>query len=739
MRLLLLFLSFLLALPMYAQDKYPLSNTTHGTVGLIQIPTARVDVDGEFGFGVSTEVPFNRIYGKMQFFPWLEAAVKYTEGTHKPYNNVIDDQTWKDKGIDLKIRLFEETDTFPAIAIGFNDFGGTAYYASEYIVANKRFNNVDFTFGMGFGRLGGGMVRPGKESESAFTMTNPFSKIIDGHERRGGSTRLGGALNIGRLFSGPTASLFGGLEYYTPIPNLSLKLEYDPTDYSREEFGRTYYDKEGHPFLIDSRINAALNYRLEMGNRDNVDISLGLVRGNTFFANFSVHSSLNDIGAPLYEPYQETLSYRDYKEYSALTPEWKKYLSELIMWQLGNEGLVTHNLIFNENELIVEISQGRFRRPIYAIDLASRVLANNAPKNIDMLTVINIDQGTETLRATIERDHLFNIAQRGIITESDWSWNNPDTTGEESIFVENEYLYPNFYWNIKPNLAGTLQHQIRFFFWQIEALIHAEYSIRKGMYLTADIGIDIDNNFDEYTYHVPDGDLHHVRQDRRLYLTEGTSGIRRLAYDYLFDINRNLKAKVSAGYLEWMFGGVGGEILYIPDSKHWAVGLDAHWLKQRDFDGKLGFQKYETVQSFLSFYYDLPFYDMRFKASAGKFLGGDKGVDIDVSRRFDSGARVGAKVALTDCDADCVGEGSFNKWIYFELPMDLFYIQSTTRKKTGYSWSPLTKDAGQKAESGARLYDLAMNAPDEVDVLRKKEWSFKKIFGGLSTKPISRN
>ena len=49
------------------------------------------------------------------------------------------------------------------------------------------------------------------------------------------------------------------------------------------------------------------------------------------------------------------------------------------------------------------------------------------------------------------------------------------------------------------------------------------------------------------------------------------------------------------------------------------------------------------------------------------------------------------------------------------------------------------KDAGQKAESGARLYDLAMNAPDEVDVLRKKEWSFKKIFGGLSTKPISRD
>ena len=50
----------------------------------------------------------------------------------------------------------------------------------------------------------------------------------------------------------------------------------------------------------------------------------------------------------------------------------------------------------------------------------------------------------------------------------------------------------------------------------------------------------------------------------------------------------------------------------------------------------------------------------------GKFLGKDKGAIIDISRRFASGARVGGKVALTDCDAACVGEGSFNKWIYFQ-------------------------------------------------------------------------
>ena len=128
---------------------------------------------------------------------------------------------------------------------------------------------------------------------------------------------------------------------------------------------------------------------------------------------------------------------------------------------------------------------------------------------------------------------------------------------------------------------------------------------------------------------------------------------------------------------------------------------------------------------------------MRLKVSIGKFLAKDIGTMIDISRRFKTGARVGGFVALTDCDSACVGEGSFHKGIYFELPMDLFYTQSSTRNKTGYSWSPLTKDAGAKIDSGG-LYYLMTNATDEVDTLRQKSWSFKKIFSGFGVKPHSR-
>ena len=123
---------------------------------------------------------------------------------------------------------------------------------------------------------------------------------------------------------------------------------------------------------------------------------------------------------------------------------------------------------------------------------------------------------------------------------------------------------------------------------------------------------------------------------------------------------------------------------------------------------------------------------MRFRIDAGRFLGKDVGAHIDVSRRFDTGARFGAIVALTNCDPDCVGEGSFNKWIYFELPMDLWLAKSSMRSKSNYAWTPLTKDAAQKIEVGG-LYGLMVDAKDEVDSLRKKPWSVKKILSGFST------
>ena len=709
-----------------AEENEKYSQYTYGGVGLIQTPTARFSYDGEFGIGMSTESPYNRLYAKMQFFPWMEAVVRYTEGEFLPYNPGST-QTWKDKGLDAKFRIINEGKIFPEIALGLTDIGGTGAYSSEYIVASKAWNDLDISLGLGWGRLGG-----------LEHFNNPFGWFDSNRKTRGGYAYRGGAINLGRFFSGKSTSIFGGLEYFTPIPDLSLKVEYDTSDYSRVIGKETKFDETGNIFQVDSRINYALNYRLNPSERDKIDLSIGYVRGNTIYANFSLHSNLNFKGTPKTIIGAEKLRVTNLPgfSYQQLDKNRQKFLTNRIIKEMANAGFVTHRVIYNGDELAAEISQSRFLDTVQFFDLASRILANNALKNINTITIINIDQGIETARSSVDIKYLRKVAQTGPTPEDLLRFNDHISYDDQVVIEENDFLYPNLYWEIKPHATGTLQHQEKFYFWQLEALIHAAYSIRKGLYVTTDIGIDITNNFQDYTYHIPDGELHHVRQDRRLYLTEGKTGIRRLAVDYLFDINSNIKAKLSAGYLEWMYGGFGGEVLYMPDNKRWGIGVDAYYVKQREFNQRFSFRDYDTVTGFLTYYQDIPFYDMRLKISAGKFLAKDVGAHIDLSRRFKTGARVGGIVALTDCDSDCVGEGSFNKWIYFELPMELFFNSRGTRGKAGYSWSPLTKDAGSKVEPG-NLYNLVMNANDEVDATRLRSWSVKKILAGFKMKPNS--
>jgi len=697
------------------------SQSAYGGVGLILNPTARMDEDGEFAFGVSTELPFKRLYAKVQFFPWMEAVVRYTEGEHKRYAG--GPQSWKDKGIDLKFRLFNETNNFPQIALGFNDFGGTGAFSSEYLAATKRFNNLDFTLGLGWGKLGGSQH-----------IKNPFGWFDDSYNTRGMSDFYGGTVKLGGLFTGPNVSFFGGVEYFTPIPNLSFKLEYNPYDYSQDIGRKLRIDEQSEIFEVDGRINYAFNYQRRMSQRQKVDFSLGYVRGNTLFANFTLHSNLNFAGIPKTIMGPEILKEATLEPFEKLDNDWKKYLTDVIIWQMSNQGFTTHNINFYDDEMQVEISQSRFNKPIHAIDLASRIVANNSPKNIKKITVINIDMGVETLRTSVSRDKLVYAVSKGALPEDYLEFNNYPEDSLEAVVSQNKNLYPNFTWNIKPHVSGTIQHQQEFYFWQLEALLHTLYSFKRGLYLTTEVGIDIANNFDGYTYHIPDGELYHVRQDRRLYLTEGETGLRRMQIDYVFSINKNLTAKVTGGILEWMYGGIGGEILYMPDDKPWAIGLDTYWLKQRNYDQKFTFLDYETVTAAANFYYDMPFYDLRLEVNAGRFLAKDKGATIGVSRRFKTGARIGARVALTDCDAACVGEGSFNKWIYFNLPMELFNINSTTRGRAYYEWSPLTKDAGQKVMAGD-LYPLMKSVPDEIDIIRRKPWSIKQILSGLGTSP----
>ena len=60
-------------------------------------------------------------------------------------------QTLKDKGFDLKVKIKKESYYFPEIVVGWNDLAGTGRFSGEYLVASKNFGDFDLTLGMGWG------------------------------------------------------------------------------------------------------------------------------------------------------------------------------------------------------------------------------------------------------------------------------------------------------------------------------------------------------------------------------------------------------------------------------------------------------------------------------------------------------------------------------------------------------------------------------------------------------------
>jgi len=210
------------------------SQMAHGGVGLIQTPTARMAPAGDLSINYTDNEEYRLWSVSIQLFDWMESTVRYTDVRTRLYSDdpgFSGDQTLKDKGIDVKFRLLQESTYLPQVSVGFRDFGGTGFFESEFIALSKQWGNFDFHLGMGWGYLG-----------NAANTSNPFCDIKDSFcSRPGGFGGQGGKIDYDQFFKGP-ASLFGGVEYQTPWQPLRLKLEYEGNDYQNDRAGDLLQD-----------------------------------------------------------------------------------------------------------------------------------------------------------------------------------------------------------------------------------------------------------------------------------------------------------------------------------------------------------------------------------------------------------------------------------------------------------------------------------------------------------------
>lgn len=168
-------------------------------------------------------------------------------------------------------------------------------------------------------------------------------------------------------------------------------------------------------------------------------------------------------------------------------------------------------------------------------------------------------------------------------------------------------------------------------------------------------------------------------------------------------------AKFSVGLLEEMFGGIGGEILYRPFYKSYAIGAEAWFVKQRDYSMQFDFREYETVTGHLTFYYRNEPTKILFMLRGGKFLAKDSGLNFDISRVFDNGLRMGVFFSRTDISKEEFGEGSFDKGWYFHIPLESFF-RVYRKGSTSFGLRPVTRDGAQILMHGFDLYGVTDQA-----------------------------
>ncbi|KAF1019839.1 MAG: hypothetical protein GAK30_02860 [Paracidovorax wautersii] len=670
-----------------------------GEIGLLQTPTARMAETGAFRVHVSRVQPYTR--GTVMFQPleWFEAGFRYTDISDRLYDpsQTIATQSYKDKSIDFKIRLWPEYRYIPQVALGVRDFGGTGLFSGEYVVANKRTGNFDWSLGMGWGYLG-----------ARGDIGNPLGLIASQAKTRPGSSTTGtpGSADFKSMFRGRNA-LFGGVQWQTPLDPLILKLEYDGNDYKREPAGRRDWDQK-------TPINVGAVYRYSRA----LDFTVGYERGNKVMVGFTLHTNLAQASVPkVFDPPAPPVQ----AQMPTARPDLDRTardIGSLTGWaveSMRQDGQMLHVIVDDDDTVYrstrTEKALAVLHRDApadvryFALDFTNRGLALDrrtvnrstwverrlvakAPSQRGsfglpysylrgeggaerVLQIHRLGQGPVQL-ASLQPDLPLATAQVAAASASNPP---PPTTTASSAPADNTtkpasattpgtpltWTSSDSRWRggFAPSLWQSFGGPDAFMLYQIGIRGSAEYSFTPNTWISGGANFRLLDNYDKFKYVAP-SNLPRVRTNVREYVTDSRLTIDNLQLTHVEQFGRDQFVSAYGGLLESMYAGVGGEWLYRPVASRWALGVDINRVKQRGFDQKFSMRDYSVTTGHATLYWDTGWNGIKTKLSAGQYLAGDKGATLDISRTFTNGVTIGAWATKTNVSSAQFGEGSFD-------------------------------------------------------------------------------
>ena len=677
--------------PYFDQPSY----SNYGTVGLIQMPSARLHKGGTIGFTWSHSDPYLRGSVMGNPFDWFEASYQYTDVNNKLYSDSREfsgSQSYKDKSFDAKFRVLKEQKYLPQVAVGFRDFGGSSLFSSEFIVASKLIGNIDFTLGLGFGTI------------SDKTISNPFAKIdsrFSSRRRNIDGDTQGGEINYGTFFGGEKAGVFGGAEIFLPKLNgARLKIEYDSTNYGE--------DGEGYlPVPQDKKVNYSFVYPVTKS----FQVKLGYIRNNTLSFGFSLSGnySKRSTGITKKDPPPLVPNSRVYRE--IVNAKEAEYLYKSSLKFLTENKIFMQTANVRNNKYEITYSQSKYLNSAQAVGRLANILDQISPKVIEefSLVAINADQSMFAVDIPRAEYQLYKKQRKTDALLKAVSIYQPDPKQHLDHDYRPRTKLPTTIWKLSPAIRSQIGGPDGFYFGDFSIAFHSETLLRRNFNILSVASVGLFNNFDDLKL-ASDSILPHVRTDIVKYLKNSDKyHITRLQTNYFMNPYKSLYAKVSAGIFEPMFSGYGGEILYKPFNKNFGVGAEIWKVRQRSYRQLFGSLDYTTLTGHINFYYREPLTRVLFQVKGGRFLAEDSGFSFNFSREFKSGLNMGVFFSLTDISKAEFGEGSFDKGFFFNIPIQVFFDQYS-RGSSGFGLRPLTRDGAQPLTVAQSLWSVTNQA-----------------------------
>ncbi|NKX43832.1 YjbH domain-containing protein [Roseicyclus persicicus] len=662
----------------------------YGLPGLMDMPSAGAMPDGNLATTVVHFADQTRGTLSFQVLPRVTATLRYSVigGFFTPDASPPAQEFYFDRSFDLHWLAIPEGGWWPAVAVGIRDVVGTGIYGGEYVVATRHFGADDqlaVTAGIGWGRLG-----------QRSPLGQPFGP------RPPIDIGLGGNVDFDQFFRGD-AALFGGIEWQA-TDRLRVQVEYSSDLYLAEAADGL--------LSVESPINIGATYRLGR----NATIGAHYLYGNTFGLSYSLlidprRPAANSLVTAAPNPVApRPPRTQPYATGWTAQPDGPAILRDNVARLMEEEGLDLLGLSLDAGRAVIRVRNTRYQFESMALGRAMRVLSITMPHSVEVFEVVFVVEGMDVSRVRMSRSDIEALehAPDGaaqLLARAEVE--DPLGARDPELI---EILEPGrrFTWGVSPYLETALFDPSAPIRADVGVRAEARYEFGNGFVAEGEVRARVAGNLDEQRQ--VDGPVasptapYPVRTDAYLYNRESDARVERLTFSHYGRPARNIYSRLTVGYLERMYAGVSGELLWRPVDSRLGLGIEVNHVWQRDFDGGFGLRDYDVTMGHVSAYFDLGG-DFEAQVDAGRYLAGDYGATLRLERVFDNGWRVGAFATFTDVSFDDFGEGSFDKGITLDIPLG-WTAGTATRENVAATIRPVLRDGGATLNIEGRLNGL---------------------------------